>query len=410
MAFSFRRLAAGALLFSASGGILYAILPIFELQEGGGPLLATLVIAVPLLAQTLATPLWGSLSDRWGRRRELLAFGVLAQSALFLAYPFLSPVELLGIRVLQVFLGATSNLALAVVTEDPQRTAGRGLGGLYLWNGVGTLLGIVAGFPFVTGTSFRASSPQAVLLFVLLAGLSAASVVVLLLAGELPRRPARTGPREWFTFRSGPWVWRLSAASAVVGVANYTVFTLFPVYVDRVLAPGGLAGLSLNATQQLALLSIGAAVGGILVSPWAGGLADTSRSRRRLFLTTPMVYALLWTGLAEIHSYPVVFLIWAYPASNTFAIPLAREVAGLTSPEERGRAVGLLTSAYTFGGLGGAALAGYGAAQGWGFSTLFLTGAALDLVGCALLVGVLRWGGGVPAPNLTVQATGSETV
>lgn len=410
MAFSFRRLAMGALLFNAAGGILYAVLPIFELRQPGvGPLLATLVIAVPLLAQTLATPLWGAVSDRWGKRRELLAMGVLAQSAVFLVYPFLTPLSLLLVRVLQVFLGATSTLAFAVVTEDPGRTAGRGLGGLYLWSGLGSLLGILAGLPFVGGSQFSSSSPAAVLLFVLLAAFSATSVVALLSAGDLPRRPAPSATRQWFRFRSGPWVVRLSAASLVVGLANYTVFTLFPVYVDEVLAPGGFLGWALNPTQQLALLSIAAAAGGVLISPWAGATSEGSHARRGLFLSAPLVYALLWAGLAWVRSYPVVILIWAYPASITFALPLTREVAGLSRPEERGRAVGLLNSAYTLGGLGGALLAGVGTARGVSFPDLFLAGAALDLLGFAALIMVMRWGGGVPLPGSSSALGGSET-
>lgn len=399
MAFSFRRLAAGVLLLNASSGVLFAVLPLFEFDEGGGPLLATLILGAPLLAQTLATVLWGSLSDRWGKRRELLVLGVLSSAGLFLTYPFLDPVGLLLVRILQVFLGATSGLATAVATEDPGQAAGRGLGYLSFWGGVGGVLGVAAAYPFLGGATFTSHSPEAVPLFVLLAALSVGSVVLLAFAGEI-QRPRETRPwRSLLRFRSGPWVVRLSIAMALVGLANYTIYTLFPLFVQEVMAPMGLFGLVLNPTQQLALLSVGAGLGGVLVSPWTGDVTERAVARRRLYFFAPLLYALLWTGFAFVRSYPVIFLIWSIPAAIFFSIPLTREVAGLTLPEERGRAVGLLTSAYSLGGLGGAVLAGFGSREGASFQTIFLVGAGLD-VGAFLALLVLVYAPpGMPAPS-----------
>jgi MFS family permease len=398
LAFSFRRLAAGVLLLNASSGVLFAVLPLIEVQEGGGPLLATLIIGAPLLAQVLATFLWGALSDRWGRRRELLTIGILGQSVLFLTYPFLDPVGLLLVRILQVFLGATSALATTVATEDPGRTAGQGLGNLSFWGGVGGVLGVVAGFPFLGGAQFTSSSPAALALFVLLAVLSAASVLCLAMAGEISRSRAVVSLRNALHFRSGPWVLRLSVAMGVVGLANYTVYTLFPLFIRDVLISQGNAffGATLNPTQQLALLSIGAGLGGVLVSPITGRWVESAGVRRRLFLIAPLLYAALWTGFALLRSYAAVFLIWSVPAAIFFQIPLTREVAGLTPLEERGRAVGLLLAAYYVGGLLGAVAAGVGVADGLPFSTMFLLSAAIDLVGFLVLLIMVFAGGGMP--------------
>ncbi len=396
--FSFTRLVAGVLFLNASSGVLFAVLPLFEIQEGGGPLLATLIVGAPLLAQVLATFLWGTLSDRWGRRREFLTGGILGQSALFLAYPFLDPAGLLVVRIVQVFLGASSALATTIATEDPLRSAGSGLGNLSLWGGVGGVLGVVAGFPFLGGAEFTSHSAAAVELFVLLAILSAASVVCLAYSGELGRARAVVRLRQAFHFQSGPWVLRLSMAAAIVGVANYTVYTLFPLFVRGVLAPEGQAlfGAVLNTTQQLALLSIGAGIGGILVSPITGRWVEGEQMRRRLFLGAPIVYALLWTGFALLHSYAAIFLIWSFPAAIFLQIPLTREIAALTPPEERGRAVGLLVAAYTFGGLVGSFVAGLGVEAGVAYSTMFLVSAGIDLAGFLALLIVVSPRGGMP--------------
>jgi MFS family permease len=397
-AFSFTKLVAGVLLLNASSGVLFAVLPLFEVQEGGGPLLATLIVGAPLLAQILATFLWGTLSDRWGRRREFLTGGVLGQSVLFLAYPFLGPTGLLVVRIVQVFLGAASSLATTVATEDPARPAGHGLGNLSFWGGVGGVLGVVAGFPFLGGAEFTSHSTAAVELFVLLTVLSVASVLCLAFSGELRRLKGAVRLREALSFRSGPWVLRLSLASGIVGIANYTVYTLFPLFVRGVLAPQGQAlfGAVLNPTQQLALLSIGAGLGGVLASPITGRWVEGPRRRRRLFLGAPIVYALLWVGFALVHSYAAIFLMWAFPAAIFFQIPLTREIAALTPTEERGRAVGLFGAAYSFGGLIGAFAAGLGVQAGVPFSTMFLTSAAVDIIGFLALLFVVQPSRGMP--------------
>ena len=405
--FSFSRLVAGVLFLNASSGVLFAVLPLFEIQEGGGPLLATLIVGAPLLAQILATFLWGTLSDRFGRRRELLTGGVLGQSILFLTYPFLGPTGLLVVRIVQVFLGAASTLATTIATEDPVRSAGQGLGSLSLWGGVGGVLGVIAGFPFLAGTEFKSHSAAAVGLFALLALLSGASVVCLALSGDLARSRAIVRVREALRFRSGPWVVRLSLASVIVGIANYTVYALFPLFVRNVLSSegAGLFGATLNPTQQLALLSIGAGIGGILISPATGRWVERPRLRRWLFLAAPLVYALLWVGFALLHSYAAIFLIWSFPAAVLFQLPLTREIAALTPSEERGRAVGLFGAAYYFGGLVGSVFAGLGIEGGLSFRAMFLLSAGIDLVGVLALLGVTFLGGGIPVIERPIPST-----
>jgi len=53
-------------------GVLAPFIPFYVQRLGARPELITLIIAVHPLAQSLATPLWGSLSDRIGRRPVLL--------------------------------------------------------------------------------------------------------------------------------------------------------------------------------------------------------------------------------------------------------------------------------------------------------------------------------------------------
>ena len=385
--FSFVRLAAGVLLYNASGGVLYAVLPLFEFQRGGSALLATLIVGAPLLATTFGMILWGTLSDRWGRRRELLAFGVFAQAAIFLLYPFLGPMPLLIARVGQAFLGASFALATTEATEDPHRKPGAGLGGVSLWGSLGAALGIVAALPFLGGTRFTPDSPSSVVLFLLLGALSVASVVFLIGTGELPRPRSTTPVRAILRFQEGRTVLVLCAATAVISCGNYIVYTLFPLYVDWAITPQNPFGQGWNSIQQLAVLSIAAAMGGVIVSPWTGRVVEGDH-RRRLYLVAPLVYALLWTAYAFVRYYPLVLLIWALPVYVILSIPLLREISGRTSGEERGRAVGLWNAAYSLGGLAGTLIAGGLFRGDSSFGPLFLLGAIVDLAAFGAFLGV----------------------
>jgi MFS family permease len=397
--FSFTKLVVGILFLNAASGVLFAVLPLFEIEEGGGPLLATLIVGAPLLAQVLATFLWGALSDRWGRRRELLAGGILGQSVLFLAYPFVGPLGLLVVRIAQVFLGATSALATTVATEDPSRSAGQGLGNLSLWGNVGGILGVVAGYPLLGGSEFTSHSPTAFGLCVLLAVLSGTAGLFLALSGELGRPRGAVSLTRALRFRSGPWVVRLSLAAVIVGLANYTVYSLFPLFIRDVMAAHGqsIYGAVLNPTEQLALLTIGSGVGAALVSPIMGRWVEGVRARRLLLLCAPIIYTVLWTGLGLLRSYAAIFLIWSFPAAVFFQVPLTREIAGLTPSEERGRAVGLVWAAYYAGGLVGSVMAGLGAEAGIPFATMFFLSAGIDITGFLALLAVTSAGGGMPS-------------
>lgn len=398
VAFSFRRLATGLLLYNASGGVLYAILPLFEFQEGGGALLATLVVGAPLLATTLGAIAWGTLSDRWGRRREILALGVLVQSALFLAYPWLSPLALVLVRIVQAFLGAASALATAQATEDPSRTAGAGLGGLSFWGSVGSVLGIVAALPFLRGSQFSIHSESALVLFVLLGSFSAASVAFLLGTGDIQRGRTVVRLGDVFRFRDGRAVLLFCGVTAVVACGNYVVYTLFPLWVNWAITPQGVLGAGVNSTVQLAVLSIGASMGGVIVSPWAGRVAEGGPGRRRLYVLAPVIYAVLWLSFVFTHNYPIVFFIWALPIYVLLSIPLLREIAGRTSPQERGRAVGLWNAAYGLGGLAGTLLAGAEFSGSGSFGWLFTLAAFIDLLAFAGFA-ALAWMGRAMPPG-----------
>lgn len=110
-------------------GILAPLIPFYVERLGARPELITLIIAAHPLSQSLAMPLWGSLSDRYGRRPVLLA-SMLGHALAYVAIGFAPSLWFLAVA--RVLSGATSaNLSTAYayvsdVTTPAQRAGAMG--------------------------------------------------------------------------------------------------------------------------------------------------------------------------------------------------------------------------------------------------------------------------------------------
>ena len=368
--FAFSRLFGGNWLAYTSYGVLLAVLPIAELAEGGGPLLATLIIGAPLLSQTLASWGWGWLADRTGTRRAPLVLAVVAQAPLFLSFPVLNAPELFAVRVAQSALFGSIVLATTQATEDPSASAAFRLGRLQLAQSGGMLTGVAVAFPLLVQSHFALASIGGWELSSLLAGLAVVSAGVFAVAGDLPRTaPAHRAP---FDLRSHPAVFRLAGATAAVSTFRYVPVTAIPVFLASRLGADGFFGLPMNVTAQLAVWLAATSALNILAAPISGQFAEYAGARRGALLAFSFVYAVLWLALVVSPSYPVTFFVWVLPVSAFVTVGSVREAAGLSRPDERGRAVGLLTAAFNLGGLLGGALAGGLLATGTTITDVFL--------------------------------------
>lgn len=379
--FSFARVAAGTWLAYASYGVLIAVLPFAELDLGGGPLLATLVLGAPLASQTLASYGWGWWSDRRGDRRRLLVAATALEAPLFLLLPLTGALGIFAIRVLQSALFGSVVLATTVATEEAGRSAGRRLGWLQFASNGGMLLGVVASLPLLGGASFRFASSGGWALVILLAALTLASAAIFALSGDLPRRsrPDVPAPSPRFA-REVP---ELAVATAAVATFRYMAVSAVPVYLAATLAREGFFGLSINEDQQLAVWLAVSSVVNLAAAPVSGRLAEPVVSRRWTLVLSAAAYAAIWVALYALPNYAMTFGVWIVPVAVFFTVAGLREAADASTPEMRGRAVGLLTAAFNFGGLAGAVAAGVALSAGvslvgtFGISAVGAVGAAL---------------------------------
>lgn len=106
-------------------GILMPLIPFYVERLGASPPAITLILAIHPLCQSLATPVWGSLSDRYGRRPILLT----SMAGHVGAYLLLGFADTLWLLMLSRFLSGTTSAniatAFASVTDvsTPERRA-----------------------------------------------------------------------------------------------------------------------------------------------------------------------------------------------------------------------------------------------------------------------------------------------
>ena len=125
-------------------GIVIPLLPFYAEEFGATPFVVTLLIASYSATQLLATPLWGRLSDRRGRRRLFIA-GLAASALSHLLYGFSHSLPMLFLsRMTAGAAGGTISIAHAITADTTSaENRARGLG----WIGAAAGLGVMLGPP-----------------------------------------------------------------------------------------------------------------------------------------------------------------------------------------------------------------------------------------------------------------------
>jgi MFS family permease len=126
--------------------MIFPLLPFYALRLGGqawvvGPLVASFSIA-----QLASAPLWGRVSDRYGRRPVLL-IGLSTAAAAYVIFGFATSILLLfASRIVQGAGGGTTGVVQAYVSDatDPAQRA-RGFGWLSASTSAGVMIGPAIG-------------------------------------------------------------------------------------------------------------------------------------------------------------------------------------------------------------------------------------------------------------------------
>src|SRR5215831_18346451 len=128
------------------GAMVFPLIPFYALKLKASPTTVGMIIASFFVAQLISAPLWGRVSDHYGRRPTLL-ISLSASTAAFFVFGFANALWLLFLcRIVQGLGGGTTGVLQAYVSDTvPPADRARSLGWLSAGTNVGTMLGPVIG-------------------------------------------------------------------------------------------------------------------------------------------------------------------------------------------------------------------------------------------------------------------------
>jgi multidrug resistance protein len=252
-------------------GIILPLLPFYAVRFGASGAVVGLLVTVYSVAQFFMAPLWGRLSDRYGRR-PILLLGLLGSSLAYLVFAWAGTVAVLFLsRILAGFGGSTIPVAEAYIADvtPPERRAGN-MG----------LIGAAFGLGFTVGPALggilSTVSPEAPGYFAAALCLVNAAAAWLFLPETLPR----TGSRRHapgFAFTVGGLRTALRAPELRRVLLLYFLFTAAFAVIQPTLSIFGAVRFGLGEQRVGYLFAflglISAAVQGGLVRrlvPWLG--------------------------------------------------------------------------------------------------------------------------------------------
>lgn len=352
------------------------------------------------IAMMIASPIWGSLADRYGRKPMLVRATAAGAVLAGLMGLVTSPAQLIVIRVLQGALCGTMGAAMTLVaTETPEDKLASSLGIMQTAQYVGMAIGPLIGGLLADATSYRTVFPFAALLMAL------ALVAIILWVHEksvksviLPDSKARLASRGIKGMLSAN-VLLLIIALGSTSFAMAVLSPIMPFYIQSMVSDSArlatIAGLVTSASAVTTAVS----------ALWIGRLGDRIGYKQVLvFCVVGVALIFIPQGfirspwqLLVLRAFQGVFIGGILPTANAL---LARS----TRHENRGTIFGLATSAQSGGNaLGpvvGAAVAGsLGLASGF-----FLTAGIFGVIALLLMLFVKRNIGSSTATEETPSA------
>lgn len=361
------------IVVSLGFGMVIPIFPFYIERMGGGGKELGLLVAVAALTELLFGPVWGSLSDRIGRK-PILLIGMVGYGVSSLLFGLATELWMLyAARALSgILTAATASTAMAYIGDSTsEKDRGGGMGILGAAGGLGLILG--PGFGGWLG-GISLATP-----FFAAAGISLVSMLLILfmLPESLPRQLRQQTDSKikmiqlselWSALFSPIGILLFMAFLSSFGLANFeAVFGLYalqkfnygPESVGMILAVVGLVS------------TVGKVFTGALTRRW-GDAAVIKTS----LLTGSIGFLVLLLA----NTYPTILLATGFfVLSKTFLRPSVLSLTSQRTTLGQGAAMGLSNSFMSLGRIVGPIWAGF--AFDVNFDYPYLSGAAILFIG-----------------------------
>jgi DHA1 family multidrug resistance protein-like MFS transporter len=372
-------------------GIAIPILPFYIESMGAGGTELGLLVASYAVMRLICGPVWGSLSDRVGRK-PILLIGILGYAITMVWFGLADRLWMLfAARILSGILSsATAPTTMAYISDStPTEERGGGMGMLGAASGIGTILGPALG-GFLGGRSL--STP-----FFIAAGLSLLSLVLvwLFLPESLPAPDRQKTASEESILDLRLWLETIRSPIGVLFILTF-ISTCGLMIFANVFGLYGMErfqfGTEETGVMMMVLGLVSALAQGVLAGPFTRRWGDAAVIQGGLLATALGFGLMLWAN-----SYVTILLATAF-----FGLATALQIPALTSMTSKGAevpqgtAMGLSNSFVSLGRIVGPLVGGVvfdinlrlpylsgAAVMGIGFvvSLLALKGKALKTIG-----------------------------
>lgn len=351
-------------------GLVNPMIPLYATKLGLTPEIATLIVASYSFAQFIGAPLWGKISDTFGRKRVLIwtTAGAMGGYAL-LAFAD-SITLLLAARLISGFCAGNLTAAQAFASDvtSPEDRAGA-MGKIGAAFALGTVAGPAIGGLLAGGDSYETANFMAPPMAACLMSLLAMLLTIFVLPQPPTRAPVQTKGARNLRFWHRPVLLMLVAITLLAFATTASRESVLSLWLhDRWALATAQMGLLFSYSGLVITL-----FQGLLTGRLTKKIGDASMVRLGI-----LAYALGLCGLALAPSFPFVIAATTLNAVGVavFSANLPSVFSQCAAPHERGLVLGLFQSSGALARFIGPTYAGALYGQ-FGANAPFLFGAAL---------------------------------
>jgi len=325
--------------------LILPLLPYIAERFSATPTQVGLLLTANALAQMIAAPTIGRLSDRWGRR-PMLIISVAGTVISFLLFAFANSLAVLFIsRILDGLLGGNTSLARAYITDiTDEENRSKGLG----------LIGAAFGLGFIIGpfTGGQLSLLGYMVPGLVAAGLSLINLIAVILwipesLTEEEKEAARKSEYTRFNLRNILDTLKIPCAGQLLMVNTWFSLAFMLFEVNFVLVAK--ESLALSAQTTSLLLSLVGVMSVITQGLIVSRISKRIRETRLIFYSTiVLMFGLLGWGFAQTVWQYIILIVPIAIAAGIFNVSLTSLLTKSIYRESVGGTLGLAQSQQTF--------------------------------------------------------------
>jgi MFS transporter, DHA1 family, multidrug resistance protein len=345
----------GVFFTAASFSMVIPFLPIFLLQIGvheHTEMWAGLLFSSAFFAGAIASPFWGRMADKYGRKPMIIRAGFVLFAIYTLMAFVTNPYQILVLRILQGLLSGFIPGAIALIgTNTPNNKVGYALSLISTASASGTILGPLLG----GGISHLVGNRWAFVTAGMIVFLATLLIIFWVVEENFTPSKVRGSIKTDFkvALTNRPFVLVL-ILTVLTSCSVMTIEPVLPLYIVK------LGGTSENASLLAGIVFSLPGIASALFAPFWGKWADKVGFQRVLFIgllggglgtLAQVLFSQIW-GFSLMRFVFGIFFCAVYPALNGLVVK--------STPEDfRGRAFSLNQTANQIGGMTGPIIGGF---------------------------------------------------